>query len=231
MLDKNKHEIIFKNILKDIYSDRLLAPILGFKGGTACYLFYDLPRFSTDLDFNLLDLKSEKEVFTRVKNILVKYGELIKADKKRNILFFLVRHEKNKQAIKVEVSLRGDIDKYELKNLLGVSILVMIRKDIFAHKLVATLERRATANRDLFDINYFLSKTWEIESSIIKKRTGNSVANQLKEVVRFVEKNISSRNILDGLGEILEENQKDRVKDTLKGDLLFNLKSRILVEE
>ena len=231
MLDKNKHEIIFKNILKDIYSDRLLAPILGFKGGTACYLFYGLPRFSTDLDFNLLDLKSEKEVFTRVKNILVKYGELIKADKKRNTLFFLVRHEKNKQAIKVEISLRGDIDKYELKNLLGVSILVMIRKDIFAHKLVATLERRATANRDLFDINYFLSKTWEIESSIIKKRTGNSVVNQLKEVAKFVEKNISSRNILDGLGEILEENQKDRVKDTLKRDLLFNLKSRILVEK
>lgn len=230
MLDKNKHEIIFKSILKDIYRDRVLALILGFKGGTACYLFYELPRFSTDLDFNLLELESEEKVFEKIKNILTKYGELIKADRKRNTLFFLVRHEKNKQAVKVEISLRGDIDEYELKNLLGVSILVMVRKDIFAHKLVAALERQATANRDLFDINYFLHKAWDIESKIIEKRTGHSVVKQLKEIVKFIEKNISSRNILDGLGEILEENQKDRVKDTLKSDLLFNLKNRISVE-
>ena len=158
MLDKNKHEIIFKNILKDIYGDRLLAPILGFKGGTACYLFYDLPRFSTDLDFNLLNLEIIDEVFNKIKNILGKYGEIVKADKKRNTLFFLVRYQKDRQAVKVEISLRSNNDNYEIKNLLGISVLTMIKEDIFAHKLVAIMERQATANRDLFDINYFLNK-------------------------------------------------------------------------
>jgi len=43
MLDKNRHKIIFVKILKEIYSDPTLRNILGFKGGTAAYLFYGLP--------------------------------------------------------------------------------------------------------------------------------------------------------------------------------------------
>lgn len=227
MLDKNKHKIISKNILKDIYSDRLLAPILGFKGGTACYLFYGLPRFSTDLDFNLLDLKKKEEVFERIKNILLKYGKVVKSDKKYYTLFFLLRYEKNKQAIKVEISLRGSDDNYEIKNLLGVSVLVMTKKDMFAHKLVAATERKSTANRDLFDINFFLEQMWDINESIIKKRTGNTLKEYFEKLIKFVEKKVNEKNILDGLGEILDKNQKDKVRAILKRDLLFNLKNRL----
>ena len=46
-------------ILRDIYSDLELANYLGFKGGTALMFFHGLPRFSVDLDFNLL--KPEKK--------------------------------------------------------------------------------------------------------------------------------------------------------------------------
>ncbi len=231
MLDKNKHEMVFKNILKEIYSDRLLAPILGFKGGTACYLFYGLPRFSTDLDFNLLDLSKQNEVFEKIKSILAKYGEVLRADKKRNTLFFLARYQKEKQAVKVEISLRGDEDHYELKNLLGISVLTMVKKDIFAHKLVAVMERVATANRDLFDINYFLVKMWDINEKIIEKRTGKSLKQHLKELIKFVDKKVATKNILDGLGEVLTEKQKDSTKAILKRDLLFNLKSRLSLLE
>ena len=227
MLDRNKHEIIFKNILKEIYSNRLLAPILGFKGGTACYLFYGLPRFSTDLDFNLLDLSKQDEVFEKMKNILEKYGEILKADKKRDTLFFLVRYQKGKQAVKVEISLRGDEDHYELKNLLGISVLTMVKEDIFAHKLVAVTERVATANRDLFDINYFLVKMWDVNKEIIKKRTGKNLKQYLKELIEFIDKKVATKNILDGLGEVLTEKQKDCTKAILKRDLLFNLKNRL----
>jgi predicted nucleotidyltransferase component of viral defense system len=41
-------------ILRDIYSDLELANVLGFKGGSALMFFYNLPRFSVDLDFNLI---------------------------------------------------------------------------------------------------------------------------------------------------------------------------------
>ena len=54
MIDINKHKYFLVQILKDIYSDIELANCLGFKGGTALMFFYDLPRFSVDLDFNLI---------------------------------------------------------------------------------------------------------------------------------------------------------------------------------
>ena len=52
-MDYNKHKYFMLQILRDIYSDLELANALGFKGGTALLFFYDLPRFSVDLDFNI----------------------------------------------------------------------------------------------------------------------------------------------------------------------------------
>ena len=60
MIDINKHKYFLVQILKDIYSDIELANYLGFKGGTALMFFYDLPRFSVDLDFNLINEGKEK---------------------------------------------------------------------------------------------------------------------------------------------------------------------------
>lgn len=50
MLNKEKHQLVMAQILKDIYSDIALASLLGFKGGTAANIFYGSPRFSVDLD-------------------------------------------------------------------------------------------------------------------------------------------------------------------------------------
>jgi len=58
-LNASIHKNILLQILADIYSDNTIGPFLGFKGGTAAYLFYGLDRFSVDLDFDLLDKKKE----------------------------------------------------------------------------------------------------------------------------------------------------------------------------
>ena len=63
-------------ILKEIYSDIELANYLGFKGGTALMFFYDLPRFSVDLDFNLLNPEKEELVYQKIRSILLKFGSI-----------------------------------------------------------------------------------------------------------------------------------------------------------
>ena len=68
-LDYSKHKNILLQILKDIYSDTSIAPYLGFKGGTATMMFYNLPRNSVDLDLDLLDETREKEVFEKINKI------------------------------------------------------------------------------------------------------------------------------------------------------------------
>lgn len=57
-------------ILKQVFQDKELCNLLAFKGGTALMFFHDLPRFSTDLDFNLLDSLREKDVYEKVRQIL-----------------------------------------------------------------------------------------------------------------------------------------------------------------
>jgi hypothetical protein len=54
MFDQTKHKIILIEILKSIYGDPDLRTALGFKGGTAAMLFYDLPRLCVVLVFDFL---------------------------------------------------------------------------------------------------------------------------------------------------------------------------------
>ena len=75
-LDPATHKTILLQILKEIYTDTALGPVLGFKGGTAAYLFYDLGRFSVDLDFDLLDETRENYVFEKTEKILTCLGKI-----------------------------------------------------------------------------------------------------------------------------------------------------------
>ena len=85
MLDIQKHKFILVSILKDIYSNSSLGPLLGFKGGTAAYLFYKLPRFSVDLDFDLLKIEKKDFVFGKMKKILENYGRIKEFREKRYV--------------------------------------------------------------------------------------------------------------------------------------------------
>jgi predicted nucleotidyltransferase component of viral defense system len=136
--------------------------MLGFKGGTATNFFYDLGRFSVDLDFDLLNGDKEAHVFEKIEKILREYGTIKEKYRKKHTLLFVISYDKKSQNIKVEINRRVFGSRYELKNYLGISMLIMVREDMFAHKLVAVLERAKTANRDVYDIWYFLKNRWPI---------------------------------------------------------------------
>ena len=171
MLDRNVHKTILLQILKDIYTDTSFGPFLGFKGGTAANFFYDLGRFSVDLDFDLLSDDKEALVFEKTEKILREYGTIKETYRKRHALLFILSYDEKSQNIKVEINRRNFGSRYELKNYLGISMLVMTREDMFAYKLVAVLERIKTANRDVYDIWHFLKNRWPINKEIVEKRT------------------------------------------------------------
>ncbi len=230
MLNINLHKNILLKILKDIYTDSFLGPRLGFKGGTAAYLFYGLDRFSVDLDFDLLDQDQKEEIFQKIKKIVEKYG-IIKDEKNKEFtLLVLVSYSDGLRNLKIEINKRKLQANYEVKNYLGISMLVMSKPDMFAHKLVAMTQRNKTANRDIFDVYFFLENDWDINKKIVEERTNMSFKNYLKECVKFVEKT-SNRNILAGAGELLGPKQKKWVKDNLKKELVFLLKLKINNEE
>jgi predicted nucleotidyltransferase component of viral defense system len=155
------HGNMLVNILKDIYMDHNIKSILGFKGGTAAKLFYSLDRFSVDLDFDLLDLSRKDYVFEYIEKVLSKYGVLKEARKKRFTLFFSLQYtgkKNNDQRIKIEINTREFNSRYEGMSYLGISMNVMVKEDMFAHKLVAMYERIEETSRDIYDVRFFLQR-------------------------------------------------------------------------
>jgi len=228
-LNITTHKNILIKVLKDIYTDSTIGPILGFKGGTACYLFHGLNRFSVDLDFDLLDSKKENYVFESIKKILENYGKLKEVFKKRYNLFYLLSYKEKTegaQNIRVEINRRDFGSKYEIKSYLGISMKIMVKEDIAANKLVAMLERGGRTNRDLYDAWFFLQNDWPINIEIVEKRTKMSFKEFLKKCINLVGK-INERHILAGMGELLDEKTKIWAKKNLKKDLLFLLKLRL----
>jgi len=225
-LDTAKHKNILIKILKDIYADATISPILGFKGGTAATFFYGLDRFSVDLDFDLLDSEKEDYVFERVKVIIENYGILKQVRKKRfNLLYVLSYDNKdiNAQNVKVEINRREFGSKYAVKSFLGISMQVMVREDMVAHKLCAMFERIGKTNRDIFDAQFFLSHDWPVNKKIVEDRMGVSYADFLKKCINAMEK-FDDNNILAGQGELLTEKQKIWAKTKLKSEALFSLR-------
>jgi len=229
-LDYSIHKNIQLQILKEIYTDTAIAPHLGFKGGTATLMFYDLNRYSVDLDFDLLDESKEKEVFEKILKIAQDYGEIRESRIKRYNLIVILSYDPKAQNVKIEVNRREFGSRYELKTLLGISMLVMVREDMFANKLMAMYERVGKTSRDIFDVYFFAKNNWPINKEIVEKRAEMPFRKLLEKCVKILEK-MNNRNILDGLGEFLTESQKDWARAKLREETIFLLKARLESEK
>jgi predicted nucleotidyltransferase component of viral defense system len=224
-LDQAKHKTVLVRILKDFYSHPGIGPVLGFKGGTAAYLFYDLDRFSVDLDFDLLDAGKENYVFEEVKSILQKFGKLKAADNKRFNLIYILDYDERElagQKIKVEINKRNFGSKYEVKSYLGIPIKVMTKEYMLTNKLVAMYERIGKTNRDIYDAWFFLSKGWLVNQELVEKRTNMGFKDFINTCLDLLKK-MNNKNILSGMGELLNEKQKAWVKTKLLDELAFQL--------
>lgn len=224
-LDVSTHKTILFQILKDIYSDTMIAPFLGFKGGTAALMFHGLDRFSLDLDFDLLDESAEEVVFERVVDIVENYGKLRESNRKRFGIFFVLSYEDKARHIKVEINRRQFGSRYEIKTYLGVSMLVMVPEDLFAHKLMAMHERIGKTSRDIYDVWFFLHHRLPIHREMIQERSGMPFDEFIQTCIHQLEK-MSNRNILDGVGELLTPSQKDWAKAKLREETISLLKIR-----
>ena len=127
------------------------------------------------------------------------------------------------QNIKVEINRRDFGSKYEVKSYIGIPMKVMVKEDMAAHKLCAMYERIGKTNRDIFDVYFFLKDSWPINKQIIENRTGMTYKDFLQKNIGLLGK-ATDRNILSGMGELLDEKQKVWIKSKLKAETIFLLK-------
>lgn len=210
-------------ILKEIYSDIELSNCLGFKGGSALMFFYDLPRFSVDLDFNLLDLSKEDAVYQKVRSILLKYGTIADEAKKFYGPVIVLDYGYSERKLKVEISNRMFNDQYRIENLLGINMNVMIPADMFANKLCALLDRSTIANRDIFDCWFFMQKQTPVNKAIVETRMNKTLSDYLLQCIEHLESK-TDKGLLNGLGELTDNEMKEFVRKKLRTETISLLK-------
>jgi predicted nucleotidyltransferase component of viral defense system len=234
MLNREKHQLIMGNILRDIYKDVSISSLIGLKGGTCAYFFYSLPRFSVDLDFDLLSTDETKKelILEKINNILKDYGQIKDSSIKHYTIFSILSYGKTDHNIKVEINTRSPIvnirEYYEIKEYLGIPMMVGKQDYLFASKLVALTSRKQTVMRDIYDVWYFSKNNWDINADVVKARTNKSIKEHLADCVATVEK-AKDNEILQGLGELVSEKQKDWIRNNLKSEAIFMLKNYISV--
>lgn len=231
MLDQKAHKLQLINILLKLYRNSQVGSVLGFKGGTAAFLFYNLPRFSVDLDFDLLR-KLDK---TEQENLIDKISELLSKDyvirqryNKRYTLFWLVSYKKGERQIKIEISKRLSKSKFVNRNLYGASMAVMVWPDMVANKLMALIDRRKLANRDVFDAHFFLSQpeAVKINYQLVEQRLKLKPKQLYKKALSRIQKK-RKRSWLYGMGELLDKNQKIWVKQKMVEELIELIKMQL----
>ncbi len=212
-LDLQKHKRILIKILIDVF--KKLNGKVAFKGGTCALLFYDLPRFSLDLDFDILSSLSKQDIAS-LKTILSEHGRIKQFQDKRFTTFFLLDYQLHTPNIKIELNKRvWQNNNYRTIWFLGVEMKIVDEATLLTNKIVALTDRKQAVARDLFDVYYLLGLGFPLNKALIKERTGRSSADYLKFLSSFIKKNYSQKNVLAGLGEVLDVKQKEWAKKNL----------------
>lgn len=195
-----------------------VAPYLAFKGGTLAYFCYDLDRYSTDIDMDLLDHSYEEQVMTEMTALLSRLGDIKNTTLWSDLHRWIFRYDQQSTNIKVELNKRDlTHNHYETKNIHGQDIVCMDTTSMVTNKLLALHAR--WYNRDLYDTHFFRIKGYDYDEQIIKSRTGKTTKDLISKIIQDLPNHYAHNTILaDGMGDVLTDAQKPRVKAHLATD-------------
>lgn len=157
--------------------------------------------------------------YDKIRKIVLKYGKIHDEAIKHYGLIIVLNYGSGERKLKLEISNRPFNNHYEIKNLLGISMTVMTKPDMFAHKVCALLDRTSFTNRDLFDCWFFMQKQTPINKQIVEERMKKSLSDYLQDCIDNLE-NRSDHNLLQGLGELMDEEMKKFVKTKLRKETI-----------
>ena len=224
MLNQDKHRQTMFQILQTLFNSEA-KDSLAFKWWTLCYFLYHLPRFSTDLDFDLI--KPFPNIMEYIENLLQSLDVDIKDIKdKKFTYFFLVSYWSGEHSIKIEISKKiYQATEYEQINFFWKPIFSMSKWSLFANKLVAMSER--FTNRDIFDVYYFFTQGFPINEWIISERTKLSPIDFYSNLEAVLDKHYKPNTILAEIWDLITEKQKHFMKTKIVSEVQGYLQFKI----
>lgn len=185
--------ISIKNTEKDYLLELLLFSVfsetgdsLVLKGGTAMYKFYNLNRFSEDLDFvvnkrriNIQDIvnkalkrlsalgvegKLQIETYTNETNAKILFKGPLYDGRKESMAYIAINCSLREKAL----TLRKELFIPAYKEIPSFNAFIMDAKEIFAEKVRAILTRNKA--RDIYDLWFLLKKGVVPDMGLINKK-------------------------------------------------------------
>lgn len=184
-------------ILNSIYKHNY-GKLMFFTGGTALRFFYNLPRFSEDLDFDTTDLD-----FGKFKNILGNiekglhkegFSSVISSERRKNLfvaeLNFIdlmrVYGITDKRGLDLMIKIEVYKPRWGLEteaNVLSLygynfSSILLAKANMLSEKLLALLNRKR--GRDIYDMLFMLKKKFPFDKRVLK---ANRIEGMPKEFI------------------------------------------------
>jgi hypothetical protein len=190
---------------------------IAFKGGTALRLFYDLPRFSEDVDYDFLSGMSADKLLNIIKNVFKKKKwEITDAAIKYHTVLLELRFpgpERNFH-VKIEVSTREKEIDTTILSLRGVAILALEPSFLMTEKLLTFVERQA--GRDIFDAWFILKNGYPLKESMIINACGDEL--RFYEIVLDKIKSANPQKIYRDTGKLLGDDYRNWIKTSFLDD-------------
>ena len=190
---------------------------IAFKGGTALKLFYDLPRYSEDIDYDSLQGVSPKKLINIIKGLCTKKRwEITDAAVKFHTILVELRFsgpDRNFH-IKIKISTREKELKTAILPLRGVPVVTLEPSFLMTEKLLTFIDRQA--GRDIFDAWFILNSAYPLDETMILAAFGNRV--EFFEAMLHTAKKADSKKILRDTGKLLNQDHRNWIKTSFLSD-------------
>jgi predicted nucleotidyltransferase component of viral defense system len=232
-----KHKAWLYRTLRSLADNAYISQHLRFKGGTCASLLGILDRFSVDLDFDYIGEKNDiSRIQKEMESVFLDIGLSIK-DKSKNVPQYFLRYpnkEGERNTIKVDVTFPPpQANTYEARRFEDIDRIWYCQtpETMFANKLVALVDRynrnTSIAGRDIYDIHYFFENGLRYNEDVIKERTGKEAKDFFVDIIEFIEKKVSDKNIDQDLNTLLASEVFHKKRKFLKSETIFFLRDEI----
>lgn len=199
---------------------------IAFKGGTALKLFYGLPRYSEDIDYDSLSGVSAIELMNNLRKLFAKRRWEItdEAIKYFTVLFELrfagpERHFR----VKIEISTRGKELETTILPFRGVPILTLEPSFLMTEKLLTFIDRQA--GRDIFDAWFILDHGYPLKESLVM-RTFSGYKDFYQAMLNVVEKADIKRMLRD-TGKLLGQDHRNWIRTSFLPDFAQLIRDKL----
>ena len=199
---------------------------IAFKGGTALKLFYDLPRYSEDIEYDFLPDTSALDLFDSIRNLFrKKRWEITDEAVKHYTLLLELRFtgpERNFH-VKVEISTREKKLNTTVLPLRGVPVLILEPSFLMTEKLLTFIERQA--GRDIFDAWFILKNAYPLNESMIKESFGD-LSGFYKTILNRIDM-ADPKKISRDTGKLLDHDYRNWIRTSFLDDFKRLISNRI----